>query len=137
MLSPEPFYADELVTGDLEKAAHTYELCGQTYPKDNTPHGHLGNIYGDLGYPEKKLAASRKEVRLDPNEELGYINLATAYLYLNRLDDVEEVYKQGHQHTEWYADLYKHAYLSAFLKGDTRQMAQITAAIMGKPGWKE
>jgi tetratricopeptide (TPR) repeat protein len=100
-------------------------------------HGNLGNIYGELGYPEKSLAASREAVRLDPNEDLGYINLAAAYLHLNRLDDVEEVYKQGHQHSGWYAKLDYDQYLSAFLKGDARQMAQITAAIMGKPGGKE
>jgi serine/threonine protein kinase len=127
----------EHATGDLEKAAHTYELWGRNYPKDPSPYVNLGNIYGELGCPEKKLAASREAVRLDPNEDLGYVNLATAYLDLNRLDDLEEVYKQGHQHTGWYADLDRDAYLSAFLKGDTRQMAQITAAIMGNPGWKE
>jgi serine/threonine protein kinase/tetratricopeptide (TPR) repeat protein len=126
-----------LATGDLDKAAHTNELWGRNYPKDPTPYVNLGNIYGELGYPEKKLAASREAVRLDPNEDLGYTNLATAYLDLNRLDDLEEVYKQGHQQTGWYADLDRDAYLSAFLTGDTKQMAQITAAIMGKPGWKE
>jgi serine/threonine protein kinase/tetratricopeptide (TPR) repeat protein len=126
-----------LATGDLEKAAHTNELWGRNYPKDPAPHLHLGNIYGELGYPEKELAASRETVRLDPNEDLGYTNLARAYRNLNRLDDLEEVYKQGHQQTGWYADLYNDAYLAAFLKGDKRQMAQITADIMSKPGWKE
>src|SRR5262249_45708878 len=82
-------------------------------------------------------AASREAVRLDPNEDLGYTMLATAYLDLNRLDDLEEVYKQGHQQTEWYADLDRDTYLSAFLKGDKGQMEKITAAIMSKPGWKE
>ena len=36
-------------TGELEKAAQTFELWQQTYPRDDSPYTNLGFISADLG----------------------------------------------------------------------------------------
>ena len=43
------------VTGELEKAAQTYELWQQTYPRDDMPYMMLGFVSADLGNWEKAL----------------------------------------------------------------------------------
>jgi hypothetical protein len=50
----------QFATGELEKAAQTYELWEQTYPRDDAPHRRLGNISVILGNWEKALGACRR-----------------------------------------------------------------------------
>lgn len=62
-------------TGELEKAAQTYELWQQTYPRDFVG-GSLGYIYSTLGNFEKALDETRESMRLDPNNTYTYGELA-------------------------------------------------------------
>jgi len=127
----------ENVTGELEKAANTFELWRQNYPRDVAPYGNLGVMYGRLGDLEKLLDASRQTMRLEPNYGVVYLNLASAYMNLNRLDEAEEVFKQAEQHKVAEENLLQDWYLMAFLKGDPAQMAQNIASGMGKPGTED
>jgi serine/threonine protein kinase/Flp pilus assembly protein TadD len=124
------------VTGEIDKAAHIYEEWAQSYPRDVVPRGNLGNIYSHIGDPEKSLEGSREAVRLEPNDGIAYINLAASYLSLNRLDEIEEIYKQAEQHKTIFGNLHRHRYVSAFLKEDAKLMAQAVAA-WDKPSWKD
>ena len=76
-------------TGELEKAAQTFELWQQTYPRDDLPYANLGFIYGSLGNLEKALEEGQQAMRLEPNSEVNYANLGVAYSGLNRLDEAE------------------------------------------------
>ena len=121
-------------TGELEKAAQTYELWQQTYPRDALPYTRLGIISASLGNWEKALEELREALRLEPNNVFNYVNLGYAYMALNRLDEAEAVYKQAEERkleSEW---LLLGRYMLAFLKGDAAQMAQLVSAAMGKPG---
>ena len=62
-------------TGELEKAAQTYELWQQTYPRDYLPCGNLVFIYASLGNWEKALEEAREAIRLEPNDGINYTNL--------------------------------------------------------------
>jgi eukaryotic-like serine/threonine-protein kinase len=74
-------------------------------------------------------------MRLEPNNGTNYLNLATAYENLNRLDEAEAVYKQAEEHKLVVDEgLLQDRYLLAFLEGDTAQMLQLAAAAIGKPG---
>ncbi len=55
------------VTGEVEKAAQTYELYQQTYPRDDQPHEMMGAVYYRLGNWEKVLEESREVQRLEPS----------------------------------------------------------------------
>ena len=117
-----------LTTGELEKAAPTYELWEQTYPRDDHPHRLLAFIYGQLGNLEKALEEDREALRLEPNNGANYLNLGGAYMNLNRLDEAEAVYKKVEERKLWGGSLLVYRYDLAFVKGDTAQMAQLLSA---------
>jgi serine/threonine protein kinase/Flp pilus assembly protein TadD len=130
----------ESVTGELEKAARIYEQWRQNYPRDVTAAGNFGLIALRLGDLQRFLEASREVMRLEPNSGHAYLNLATAYVSLNRLDEAEETYKQAEQRKLTNEGLQTDLYALAFLKGDRAQMAQMAqmaAAAMGKPGTED
>jgi serine/threonine protein kinase/tetratricopeptide (TPR) repeat protein len=125
-------------TGELEKAAQTYELWQQTYPRDFAPYGNLEIIYARLGSYEKALEEAREAMRLNPNHGASYNNLGIAYATLNRLDEAEVVFKQAEERKlEGDEALLGSRYQLAFLKGDAAQMAQLVSAAMGKPGTEQ
>ena len=122
-----------LTTGELEKAAQSYELWQQTYPKDFWPYLGLGYIFTELGRWEQALEQHRAAMQLEPNHEYNYANLGNDYVSLGRLDEAEAVYKQAEERKLEGSDLYVARYLLSFLKGDTAQMAQLLSTAMGKP----
>jgi eukaryotic-like serine/threonine-protein kinase len=126
-----------IVTGELEKAAQTYELWQQTYPRNTAPYANLGVISTYLGSYEKALSESREALRLEPNDVNNYSNLGTGYQNLNRLDEAEAVYKQADERKLEGEGLLANRYILAFLKGDAAQMKQFASAAMGKPGLED
>ncbi len=124
-------------TGELEKAAQTYELWQQTYPRDAVTYGNLGFIYGILGNREKSLEEGQEAMRLEPNNQANYLNLGSDYGNLNRLDEAEKVYQQAEERKLQGEGLLPNRYQLAFLKGDAAQMAQLVSAAMGKPGTED
>jgi tetratricopeptide (TPR) repeat protein len=126
-----------VATGELEKAAQTYELWQQTYPRDNFPYRRLGLISALLGNLEKALEEFREALRLEPNIGYNYLDVGWAYTTLNRLDEAEAVYKQAEERKLESEMLLHNRYYLAFLKGDAAQMAQLASAAMGKPGYED
>ena len=124
-------------TGELEKAAQTYELWQQTYPRDTVPYIGLGHISHTLGNWEKALEEFREVLRLAPNSAANYDNVGGAYMALNRLDEAEAVFKQAEERKLENEYLSYGRYQLAFLKGDTAQMAQWVLAAMGKPDFED
>jgi tetratricopeptide (TPR) repeat protein len=129
------YYMD--ATGELEKAAQSYELLRQIYPRYPMAYGNLAVIYDDLGNYEKALEGAGVALRLEPNQVMNYSNLAAQYVNLNRLDEAEAVYKQAEERKIQAEPLLANRYVLAFLRGDTAQMTQIAAAAMGAPGTED
>ena len=127
--SIEAFYY-YFYTGELEKAAQTYELWQQTYPRDDLPYRELGNLSGRLGNWDKAVEQHREALRLEPNDVFNYGNLAFDYTALNRLDEAEAVYKQMEERKLGNCQC---SYQLAFLKGDAARMSQLVSAAVGKP----
>jgi len=134
--SVEANYYDT-ATQELEKAAQTYELWQQTYPRDYVPYGNLGGIYDKLGNLDRALEEDREAMRLQPNQETVYANLGGDYANLNRLDEAEAIYEQAQKRNLEGESLLANRYQLAFLKGDTAKMAQLVSAAMGKPGTED
>jgi serine/threonine protein kinase/tetratricopeptide (TPR) repeat protein len=126
-----------MVTGELDKAAQTYELWQQTYPRDAAPYRILGFVSGELGNFEKALEEFQAALRMEPNFVANYLDLGLAYMILNRLDEAEAVYKQAEERKLENELLVQARYWLAFLKGDTAQMAQLVSAAIGKPGTED
>ena len=123
-----------VATGELEKAAQTFELWKQIYPRDSGPYVNLGFISADLGNWDRALEEFRAALRLEPNNGINYINLGIAYTTFNRLDEAEAVYKQAGDRLVDGEFLLQSRYWLAFLKGETAQMTQLVSAATGKPG---
>jgi eukaryotic-like serine/threonine-protein kinase len=123
-----------VTTGELEKAAQTYELWQQTYPRDFIPHGNLAYVYNNLGNLERNLDESREAMQLEPNTVINYQNLGTGYMLVNRLDEAEAIFKQAEERKLESESLNSVRYLLAFLKGDGAKMQQLVSLAMGKPG---
>jgi len=124
-------------TGELEKAVPVYELWQQTYPRDYSLYNHLGLIYALLGNLGKASEEQREAMRLEPNNQDIYACLGNEYVYLNRLDEAEAVYKQAEERKLEGEEIPQFGYLLAFQKGDAAQMAQLASAATGKPGTED
>ncbi len=96
----EKFYItatyEGLATGNLEKARQNDEAWAQTYPRDPVPHSMLA------GYPNKAAARyelgiveARKATELDPDFAMGYYNLGVNNVYLDRLEEAENVLRRA------------------------------------------
>ncbi len=126
-----------LATGELEKAAQTYDLWKQTYPRDDLPYRRLGTISGTLGNWEKSLEERRAALRLEPNSATNYNCLGNTYMALNRLNEAEAVFKQAEERKLENEFMLQSRYGLAFLNGNAAQMAELVSATMGKPGSEE
>ncbi len=129
------YYLD--ATGELEKAAQTYELWRQTYPRNDAPYRLPGNVSVYLGNWEKALEEFREALRLEPNNPGNYLCLGLAYTSLNRLDEAEAVYKRAEERKMENEILFQNRYQLAFLKGDAVEMAQLVSVAIGKPGYED
>jgi len=122
------------VTGELDKAAATYELWLQTYSRAGSAYGNLGVVYGNLGRWDDALTVTKEAIRWNPNIGPLYLNLGSIYEALNRLQEAEDAYHQAKEHKLGSDELLANRYQLAFLKGDVSQMEQLAAAASGKPG---
>jgi tetratricopeptide (TPR) repeat protein len=122
------------VTGELEKAAQTYDLWQQTYPREAQAYISLGFVSSALGNWGKALGQFREALPQEPNSAGNYENLGIAYTVFNRLDDAQAVYKQAEDRKLESEGLLQSRYWLAFLKGNAAQMAQLVSAAIGKPG---
>jgi serine/threonine protein kinase/tetratricopeptide (TPR) repeat protein len=121
-------------TGEIEKAAETYELWKANYPRDYVAHGNLAGVYGTLGQYEKALPEYQESMRLQPDAVVGYQNLTFTYIVLNRIDEAKAVFDQAFAHKLDSGNLRVIVYIFAFLRGDSALMEQQLAWGAGKPG---
>ena len=124
-------------TGELDRAAETFQLWQQTYPKSDPPYRGLAFVAANLGDHEKGLHERLEALRLEPNNGINYGAVGAEYAALNRLDNAEAVYKQAEDRKLESEDLPWNRYVLAFLKGDTAQMAQVAAGATAKPGTED
>jgi eukaryotic-like serine/threonine-protein kinase len=136
----EKLYIDshyqQFVIGNLEAARRTYELWAQTYPRDDTPPGNLGDIYAALGSYDKSVSAFQESVRLNPGLAVPYANLLNAYLYVNRLDEAKALAQEIQSRNLDTPLVQLDLYMADFLQQDASGMEREAAGLMGKPGYE-
>jgi eukaryotic-like serine/threonine-protein kinase len=129
---------EEFVTGNLEAARKAYELWAQTYPRDDTPTGNLGAIYGGaLGDYNKALAANQESLKLSPGSGLSYTNLANGYVSVNRLDEARTTAQEAQAHNLDNPANHLILYTIDFLQHNAAGMEREAAGVMGKPGFED
>jgi eukaryotic-like serine/threonine-protein kinase len=121
----------ENATGELDKAAQTWEEIESYYPGgEPILYISLAIEYSKQGQYEKATETSRAGVRLFPHSDVLYKNMANYVLALQRFDEARQVVAQVRKE-----DLVTHAalYALAFLGSDSAAMAEHQQWFAGKP----
>jgi tetratricopeptide (TPR) repeat protein len=127
-----------LATGDLDKAMQGCELWVQTYPREIDPQSILGAfLYPTYARYEKGVEAARKQVELDPDFPVGYLQLAFNLQFLNRLDEASRTLERAAQRKLDMPDIAIQRFDIAFLKGDLAGMARETEQAQAKEGFED
>lgn len=129
---------DRQVTGNLEREQQTLRLWGRTYPRDRNAHGLFsGFATHGSGQYEKAIAEAKIALTIDPDFAYGYVNIASANFFLDRLAETERAIQNAIEHKRQTPDLVLLEYHLACVKGDTAGMDRATASARGKPGLED
>ena len=121
------------VTGELDKAARTYELWAETYPLDTVPATDLAYMHGQVGHYDKALVEQQRAFRLDPSA-ISYAGVIGGYLSLNQLSQAKATVAEAQaRHQDSYLN-HLNLYQVAFLEHDEAGMKREADWGMGKPG---
>jgi eukaryotic-like serine/threonine-protein kinase len=128
------YYSD--VTGELDKAARTYENEVGSYPRESVGYGDLGNLYAAQGQYEKAAEITRQAVLLAPDYVGWYENLANYAIALRRFDKVRQIVHEVQARKMDDATLHNTLYALAFLEADPAAMAKQQQWYAGKPDFE-
>jgi tetratricopeptide (TPR) repeat protein len=124
---------NELVTGELEKAAQVYQESIAGYPRDAAAHNSLGAVYTSQGRYDKAAEEFRESMQLGKEFADVYINLAYSLLALQRLDEAGQTIRQGEGRKLEDSGFPEVLYAVAFLRNDLSAMEEQQHRFAGKP----
>jgi len=120
------------VTGELDKAAHTFEEMIQNYPRDYRAPLDLGTVYSEQGQYERVTESYRQSLRLAPDNVAPYADLANDLLSLQRFDGARQVIREAQARKLDNVILHNALYALAFLGADSAAMAEQQQWYAGK-----
>ena len=135
----EKFYItatyEGLATGNLEKARQNDEAWAQTYPRDPVPHSMVAGFPSKaVGRYQPALAETRKAIELDPDFAIAYYNLAVLNVYLERIEEAENVLRRAAGRGLEIDEFIMLEHDIAFLKGDPAAMERAAARARERSG---
>jgi eukaryotic-like serine/threonine-protein kinase len=112
------------VAGEMEKAAQTYQLWIENYPRDYAAHANLGIVYTAQGLYEKAAEQYREDLRLTADDVSPYDDLGNTLLALQHFDEARQIIQQAHARK--LDDYLGHniLYALAFLSSDSPGLAE-------------
>jgi eukaryotic-like serine/threonine-protein kinase len=124
------------VTGELDKAAQTYQEQIDSYPREPAPYNNRGLIYAEEGQYEKALELTQEALRLEPAAALFYENLTIYTMALQRFDETRQLIHEAQarklDHMEFHVNLYQLAFIAA----DSTQIAEEQQWFAGKADYE-
>jgi serine/threonine protein kinase/tetratricopeptide (TPR) repeat protein len=120
------------VTGELDKAAQTWQEYIESYPRRTIAYINLGLVYGAQGQYEKAAEVTRQAVRLAPDENV-YDNLANYTFALQRFDEARQTIHEAQARKLDNFIVRNALYALAFLGSDSAAMAEQQQWFTGKP----
>ncbi len=124
------------VTGELDKAAQTYEEMIQNYPRDYRAYLDLGNAYTSHGQYEKAREAYSQSLRLAPDSVVPYVGLANSLLSLQHFDEARQIIHEARARKLDNYILHNALYALEFLGADYPAMAEQQQWFAGKPEYE-
>ena len=123
------------VTGQLDKAAQTYQEILDSYPRDLVARSALGVIYASRGQYDKAAETTRQEQQLgEAASVVPYVNLANDLLALQRFDEARQVIQEAHTRKLDDYILHLQLYAVAFLASNSPTMAEQQQWFASNPG---
>jgi tetratricopeptide (TPR) repeat protein len=122
-----------VVTGELDKAAQTYQEAIESYPRSVGVYGNLALVNGAQGQYEKAAEVTRQALRLAPGRSYLYGNLANNALALHRFDEARQLIHDAQARKLDDLVLHSALYALAFLGADSAAMAEQQQWFAGKP----
>jgi eukaryotic-like serine/threonine-protein kinase len=123
-------------TGELDKAAESYQELVERYPRDSAPYGNLGGVLALLGQHQKAVELTRQSVRLAPDRVFLYTNLANFSLALQHFDDTRQAIQQAQARKLDDSAVHNTLYALAFLGEDSDAMAEQQRWFAAKPDYE-
>ncbi|MGB8582076.1 MAG: serine/threonine-protein kinase [Candidatus Sulfotelmatobacter sp.] len=121
------------VTGELDKAAQTYQEEIESYPRYFAAYGNLGNVYTSQGQYEKALEITKQALRLAPDRVANYVSLANDTIALQQLDEARQVTHEVQGQKLDNSILHNLLYALAFIGANSAAMAEQEQWFAGKP----
>jgi eukaryotic-like serine/threonine-protein kinase len=122
----------QLVTGELDKAAQTYQEFIENYPRSSDAYDNLGAVYAEQGQYEKAAEVTRQALHL-PDSATSYVILANVHLALQRFDEArQDIHEEQAQKSDNFV-AHNALYALAFLGGDSQAMAEQQKWFVGRP----
>ena len=124
------------LTGELDRAAQTYQEEIESYPREWRGYGNLGIVYAQQGRYEKATEVTRQGMRLAPDQVAFYVNLANDLLALQRPDEARQIIReaQGQKLDDFI--FHSALYALAFSGADSDAMAEQQEWYTGKPEYE-
>jgi eukaryotic-like serine/threonine-protein kinase len=125
------------VTGELDKAAQTFQEMIESYPKESAAYNNLGIVFAAQGQYEKAVEMERQCQRLTPDATSSYGNIANFDLALQRIDEAQQAIREA-QTTRKLDNVILHnaLYALAFLRADAAATAEQQQWFAGKPDYE-
>jgi eukaryotic-like serine/threonine-protein kinase len=116
------YYLD--VTGELDKAARTYQEQIASYPLRSAAYNNLGLVYALQGQYEKAEEATRQNIRLAPIRAGSYGNLANDALALQHFDEARQIIHEAQARKMDHSVFHTILYALALLAEDSKAMLE-------------
>ncbi|MGA2647959.1 MAG: protein kinase [Candidatus Sulfotelmatobacter sp.] len=123
------------VTGDLDKAAQTYQEQIEDY-HETRAYADLGIVYYAQGQYEKAVEITRQAAHIAPDNVDIYENLANYALALQRLDETRQIIHDSQARKLDDFAFHNTLYALAFLGADSAAMAEQQQWFAGKPAYE-
>ncbi len=121
------------VTGELDKAAQTYQERIESYPREPLAYGNLGIVYSEQGQYQKAAEITKQGLRLAPDRVGSYDNLTNYAVALQRFDETRQIIGEAQARKMDDATFHNALYALAFLGSDSAAMAEQQQWYAGKP----
>jgi serine/threonine protein kinase/tetratricopeptide (TPR) repeat protein len=121
------------VTGELDKAAQTFQEEIETYPREYRAYNNLGIVFSARGQYEKAVEITRQGLRFAPDQLSFYANLANYTLALQRFDETRKIIHEAQARKMDDFTVHNALYALAFLGADSPAMAEQQQWFAGKP----
>jgi eukaryotic-like serine/threonine-protein kinase len=120
-------------TGELDKAAQTFQEEMEIYPREDAAYVNLGLVYAAQGQYEKATEITTQVARRAPEAVSEYENLANYALALQRYDETRQVIHEAQSRNVDDFILHNASYALAFVGTDPAAMAEQEKWFAGKP----